>query len=284
MRLHQPRRRLLGLLLPRLGRHGDPAAIRRPKLCPVCRASPLPYTYPFRQLTPSPPPPQQCILSTFYLLAHIAAAIRGPKLYDSTKHNVKYEYAPTLDRKFKPFIHILHAWARLLGLLTLLGWVSAMAFVTTLFVHRTNAALVASLSPPGAEDAAAEARDAEKAMYYLRFDMAACAVGVAGSLALSLMLWCVARPYGVGFYKKYEEEKGGGGGEMSVREVGRKRCSSTTDAGSVMSGETAVSASAGTGDGAGCDELTLKGDGGEQPEPEKARPQQMVPGGYPGEA
>lgn len=154
-----------------------------------------------------------------------------------------------------------------------------MAFVTTLFVHRTNAALAASLSPPGAE-----ARDAEKAMYYLRFDMAACAVGVAGSLALSLMLWCVARPYGVGFYKKYEEEKGGGGGEMSVREVGRKRCSSTTDAGSVMSGETAVSASAGTGDGAGGDELTLKGDGGEQPEPEKARPQQMVPGGYPGEA
>lgn len=57
VRLHQPRRRLLGLLLPRLGRHGDPAAIRRPKLCPVCRASPLPYTYPFRQLTPSPPPP-----------------------------------------------------------------------------------------------------------------------------------------------------------------------------------------------------------------------------------
>lgn len=174
-----------------------------------------------------------------------------------------------------------------------------MAFVTTLFVHRTNAALVASLLAASAADAdgnidagadSRETSDAEKAMYYLRFDMAACAVGVAGSLALSMMLWCVARPYGVGFYKKYEEEGGSEGG-MSVSEVGRKRCSSTTDAGSVMSGETAVSASAGAGDGggdgggAGDDELKLKDDGGEKPGPEKhARPQQHVPGGFPGEA
>lgn len=173
-----------------------------------------------------------------------------------------------------------------------------MAFVTTLFVHRTNAALVASLLAASAADAdgnidagadSRETSDAEKAMYYLRFDMAACAVGVAGSLALSMMLWCVARPYGVGFYKKYEE--GGSEGGMSVSEVGRKRCSSTTDAGSVMSGETAVSASAGAGDGggdgggAGDDELKLKDDGGEKPGPEKhARPQQHVLGGFPGEA
>lgn len=172
-----------------------------------------------------------------------------------------------------------------------------MAFVTTLFVHRTNAALVASLLAASAADAdgnisagedPAEVSDAEKAMYYLRFDMAACAVGVAGSMALSMMVWCAARPYGVGFYKKYEEEGGEEEkGGTSVSEVGRKRCSSTTDAGSVMSGETAVSASAGGGDvsaGAGDEELKLKEDGGEQPEPEKAKPQQKVPGGYPGEA
>ena len=192
----------------------------------------------------------------------------------------------------------MHAWARLLGLLTLLGWIGAFAIVTTLFVHRTKAALVSSLLSAEGGDGAevGEASDVEKALYYLRFDMAACSVGVAGSLALSMMLWCVPRPYGVGFYKKYE---GGGGkdgwaedGGANVSAARSKRSSSTTDAGSVMSGETAVSASAGAGAGAGDGDgdaaggdkdLKLKDDGGEKPGLERA--QRHVPGHFPqGEA
>ena len=187
---------------------------------------------------------------------------------------------------------MLHAWARLLGLLSLIVWVSATVFVATLFVNRTNAVLVSTLS--ASDDgqqaaAAASPGDDETALYYLRFDMAACGLGVTGSLMLSMVLWCVKRPYGVRFFKSLED--GGTKEEKRVSVVsscGSKRSSmSASDAGSAgsISGDTVVavaSAAATVVGGAGGD--CEKGDGTLKVDGEKQVPNAPLPkppGGYP---
>ncbi|KAK0754398.1 hypothetical protein B0T18DRAFT_36150 [Schizothecium vesticola] len=94
VRLHQPRCRLLGLLLPRLGRHGDTAAIRRPKLCPVClhplhllpprphrrRRPRLPHLrrQQIRHLVPPPEDPLGQVEALYPRPARLGAAARAP--------------------------------------------------------------------------------------------------------------------------------------------------------------------------------------------------------------
>ncbi|KAK1835736.1 hypothetical protein QBC39DRAFT_339499 [Podospora conica] len=232
------------------------------------------------------------IISAFYVVFHIAALLRGNKLYEDFRREIFWEPPNTTADKFAPFVHHLHAWTRLLSFLALLSWIGALTFVVTLLRQRTEAALVLS----GEGDDATGDPDFDKAMYYLRYGMGASIVGVVGSLLLTLVVWCVKRPYGVTFYKKVDVWDGGvfvrpPSVSAAAARSKRSSTSSATDAGSVMSGETAVappaSAEAAAAPGVGEKEQKLKDDVGVQPDRDRRyrspSPQRGPPGGFPGE-